>query len=80
MDAIPSATDMPECVSVVEIQQASAQDNYLQKLKKLIIAGWSDTKDKLHTNLKPYWSSRDELVVIDGVILKGRYIIIPTSL
>ena len=40
VDAIKSATDMPECVSVMEIQQASMQDDHLQKLKNLIIAGW----------------------------------------
>ena len=31
-------------------------------------------------NLQPYCSYRDELAVIDGVILKGRCIIIPNSL
>ena len=34
----------------------------------------------LHADLKAYWSYRDELAVIDGVILKGRHIIIPTNL
>ena len=80
MDTIQSATDMPECVSVAEIQQASAQDDHLQKLKNLIFAGWCNTKDELHVDLKHYWLYRDELAVIDEVILKGRCIIIPTSL
>ena len=40
VDAIQSTTDMPECVSMVEIQQASAWDNHLQKLKSFIISGW----------------------------------------
>ena len=35
---------------------------------------------RLHADLKPYWSYRDELPVIDGIVLKGRPIIIPTSL
>ena len=48
--------------------------------KSLIITGWPSTKDKLHTYLKPYWSYRDELAVIDGVALKGRCIVIPTCL
>ena len=30
--------------------------------------------------LKPYWSYRDELAVKDGVMFKGRHIIIPTTL
>ena len=34
----------------------------------------------MHSNLKPYWSYTDELAIIDGVLLKGRHIIIPTSL
>ena len=80
VDGIQSARDIPECVSVVEIQQASAQDDHLQKLKNLIIAGWPDTKDMLHADLKAYWLYRDELAVIDGVILKGKHIIIPTNL
>ena len=37
-------------------------------------------KDELHADLKPYWSYRDELAVIDGIILKGRHIVIPNSL
>ena len=80
VDAIQSATDMPECISMAEIQQASSQDDHLQQLKSFIIAGWPDTKDELHADLRPYWSYRDELVVIDGIILKGRHIVIPNSL
>ena len=80
VDATQNATDILECISVAEIQQASAQNNRLQNLKNLIIAQWPDTKDVLHADLKAYWSYRDELAVIDGVILKGKHIIIPTNL
>ena len=80
VDAIQSATDILEYTSVAEIQQASTKDDHLQKLKILIIAGWPDTKDMLQMDLKDYWSYRDELAVIDGVILKVRCIIIPTNL
>ena len=80
MDAIQTMTDMPECVSMAEIQQASSLNNHLQQLKGIIISGWPDSRDELHTDLQPYWSYRDELAVIDGVILKGKCIIIPSSL
>ena len=80
VDAIQSITDMLECVSMVEIQQASAWDNHLQKLKSFIISGWPDMKDELCADLRPYWSYRGELAVIDGIILKGRHIVIPNSL
>ena len=34
----------------------------------------------MHSDLKPYWSYRDKLAIIDRVVLKGRHTIIPTSL
>ena len=77
MDAIQISVDMLESVSIEEIQHASSQDAHLQQLKTFIIAGWPHTKDELHTDIRLYWPYRDELVVIDGVILKGRHIIIP---
>ena len=46
----------------------------------IIIAGWPDSKDQINAELKLYWSYRDELAVIDGIILKDRCIIIPNSL
>ena len=80
VDIIQTATDMLECLSMTELQQVLSQDDHLQKLKNIIIAGWPDSKDEIMAELKPYWSYRDELVVIDGIILKGRHIIIPNSL
>ena len=80
INAIWIATDIPECVSMSQIQQAYTQDDHLQCLKSFIITGWPSTKDKLHIELKPYWSYRDKLAIIDGVMLKGRHIAIPTTL
>ena len=62
-------------MSISQIQQASAQDGHLQCLK-----GWVSTKAELNSDLRPYWSYRDDLAVIDGVVMKGRLIIIPRSL
>ena len=80
VDSIQNSINMPECVSIEEIQQASSQDDHLQQLKKFIIAEWPGTKDELHANIRPYQPYRDELTVIDGIILKGRCIVIPNSL
>ena len=80
VDIIQTATDMPKCLSMTELQQVSSQDNHLQKLKHFIITGWPYSKDEISEELNLYWSYRDELAVIDGVILKGRCIIIPNSL
>ena len=65
---------------MTELQQASSQDNHFQKLKNIIITVWPNSKDEIGEELKPYWSYRDELVLIDGTVLKGRCIIIPKSL
>ena len=80
IDAIQSMTDILECVPISQIQQSSAQDEHLQCLKNIIITGWLSMKDELHSDLKLCWSYRDDLAVIDGVVMKGRCIIIPAEL
>ena len=77
IDTIQSMTDIPECISIPQIHQASVQDEHLQCLKIYIIAGWPSTKDELYSNLRLYWSYRDDLTVIDGVVMKDRCIVIP---
>ena len=72
IDAIQSAKDIPECMFIVQIQQASAQNDYLQHFKSFIIASCLSMNDELHSDLRPYWSYRDDLAVIDGVVMKGR--------
>ena len=56
VDAIQSSVDMPECISIEEIQHVLSQDVHLQQLKTFIIAGWPHTKDELHTDIRPYWA------------------------
>ena len=80
VDTIQSSVDIPECISIEEIQHLPLQDIHLQQLKTFIITVWPRTKDELHTKIRPYWSYRDELAVINGVILKWRCIIIPDNL
>ena len=80
VDAIQAAMEMPECVSVAEIQQVSSINKHLQQLKGIIITGCPDSRDELHADLQPYWSYSEELAVIDGIILKGKSIIIPNIL
>ena len=45
-----------------------------------MISGWSSTKGEVHSDLRQYCSYRDDLAAIDGVVMKGRQILIPTSL
>ena len=56
------------------------QDDHLQHLKNIIITGSLSTKDELHIDIRPYWSYRDDLAVLDGVVMKGRCIIVQAEL
>ena len=61
-------------------QQAMPQDEHLQHLKNIIITGWLSTRDQLHMDRRPYWSYRDDMAVIDSLVMKGRCIIVPQDL
>ena len=80
VDIIQTMTDMPECLSMTELQQTSSHDNHLQKLKHFILTGLPHSKDEISEELKLYWSYRDKIAVINGIMLMGRHIIIPNSL
>ena len=71
------------CQIVYQWQKYSRHHHWTticNKLKGIIITGWPDSRDELHVDLQPYWSFRNKLEVIDGIILKGRCIIMPNSL
>ena len=40
IDAVHTATDTPECMSIQDIQRETLQDAHLQQLKDYIIKGW----------------------------------------
>ena len=42
--------------------------------------GFPITKDECHDAIKPYFNYREELTVVDGLVLKGQHIVIPSKL
>jgi hypothetical protein len=52
----------------------------LQLLTEAILNGFPDRRSDLPVALRPYWDSRAELAVSDGVIYKGLRIVVPPSL
>ncbi|XP_060077661.1 uncharacterized protein K02A2.6-like [Ylistrum balloti] len=52
----------------------------LSALHKVIIDGWPDTRSETPVEVRPYWDSRDQLSVLDGIIYKGLRLVIPPSL
>ena len=70
-------------ITVETLQQfriVTAKDPNLQLLMKVVLTGWPDHKKAVPPEVQPYFNSRDELTVQDGLIFKSDRVIIPTSL
>ncbi|KAK3703506.1 hypothetical protein QZH41_002225 [Actinostola sp. cb2023] len=63
-----------------DIRLATDKDETLQLLKDVILRGWPAERKDLPTQITPYFSVRDELVVQDGMIFRGERIVVPYSL
>ena len=55
------------------------KDPMMQALKHQIIKGWPHSRSECNKNLQDFWNYRDELSVLDGLVLKGSCIVIPES-
>ena len=59
-----------------QFQQGAAEE--LNELHQ-IIQEWPDAKEETPHCVRPFWNSRDELSIADGIVLKGMRIVIPPS-
>ena len=71
-----------EVLSVTEekyadIQQCTQIEH--NQLQAVVLTCWPDTRQEVPASLRPWWDSRSELAVSDGVICKGRRIVVPPS-
>ena len=60
-----------------EIKEETAKDPGLKKVMKCIIEGWPNSKDNIPNETKSYWSFREELSIINGIVFKGERLVIP---
>lgn len=63
-----------------EFQQETLCDSTLQHLLNTIVLGWPENKVSLPSCLLPYWTFRDEISHVDGLLFKGSKLIIPKSM
>ena len=56
------------------------RDDEARTLMSIIQSGWPDLTEKTPLSAIPYWSIRDELLVIDRIILKGNRIVVPITI
>lgn len=73
-------TDMPCPIDINVVKQATAQDPQLVKLKNIVFKGWPTHRKECPQELLDFWNFRCDIVLEDGLILKGNRIIIPSSL
>ena len=69
-----------DIASIQSIQQETQNDAELQTLLRYIMKGFPMTKDECHDAIKPYFNYREELTVVNGLVLKGQCIVIPSKL
>lgn len=82
-DHKPIETDIKLMISITdtkysELQTASHIE--LNRLRETILHGWPDKKSEVPLDLRPYWDSRDELAISDGIVVKGTRLVIPSSM
>ena len=54
-------------------------DTTLSALRDVLMHGWPEKRSDCPAYLHPYWNYGDELTVADGLILKGKRIVIPVG-
>ena len=80
INVIQSTTNIPECMTTHELQEATSQDQHPQNFMEYVIQGWPESKNQLPQDIRTYWMFRDYMAVIDGVVIKGRCIVMPETL
>ena len=63
-----------------QLRDQTARDPTMNALMETTIQGWPDSIKDLPTDVRVFWSFHDELAVEDGIIFKGKQVLIPESL
>ena len=79
-DVIQTTTNIPDCMMIQQLQQATLQDEHLQQLKEHIIKGLAREQRSNTTGHVTYWTFQDDKAVIVRIILKGMHEVVPESL
>ena len=66
INAIQTTTNIPECMTMHELQQVTSQDQHMQCSKEYITQGWPEHRDQIQQDIKSYWTFKDDVAVIDG--------------
>lgn len=61
-----------------ELQERSKEELCL--LQQIIQQGWLDSKREVSILVQPYWDLTSQLVVSDGIVYKGLFIVVPPTM
>ena len=64
----------------VTIQKETERDKLPQQLSEVIKNGWPKDVTEVPYSVRPWWTFRDDLAILDGVVYKGSRVVIPTSM
>ena len=78
-NAIESHMDIADCITAERIMSVTIDKEHLSMLSDYVLHGWP-SRVEVQKDLQPYWSFRDEIAVINGIVLKTKRIMIPASL
>lgn len=69
-----------QTVPTQQVRDAQQQDATCQQLRTLILDGWPSAIRDVPQPLREFWPVRSDLVLLDGLIMKGSRIYIPQCL
>ena len=80
MEIINPQQDVPVSErTYMEIKTATNTDTELQQVAKFITQGWPSKISEVPDTVSQYFTYRDELAVLDGIVYKGSRLTIPVS-
>lgn len=63
-----------------QIRDETKVDPILVKLANMVMSGWPKLRGDCPEELHHYWNYRDEIGIIDGILLKSDRVVIPTKM
>ena len=78
--AARSSTTAIGAVTWERVREATQTDFDLRAPAQTIVSGFPSSSDDLPEALRPFWQYREDLILVDGVIMKDNRILIPPSL
>ena len=64
----------------IETEVETLNGKTLQNVGSYIAQGWQKSQNQLNPELKPYYSLRDEFIIVNDIVFKGSKIVLPSTL